>query len=88
MKETLTTKDPCTGSSWDQIVLCVWPKSEKYTTSNLAPIFGPHRIGTMTFQPWSEIKVVPEFTLKRNHSEDTTPEKKIKLDRPGKSSRA
>merc|ERR1711917_23492 len=30
----------------------------------------------------SETKVVPEFSLKRNHSEDTTPEKKIKLDRP------
>ena len=51
MKETLTTKDPCTraGSFWDQMVLCVWPKSEKYMAFNPAPILGPYRIGTMTF---------------------------------------
>merc|ERR1712168_390183 len=30
----------------------------------------------------SELKISPEFSLKRNHSDDTTPEKKIKLDRP------
>merc|ERR1712183_810818 len=34
------------------------------------------------FLEMSELKIGTDFTLKRNHSEDKTPEKKIKLDGP------